>query len=182
MQETADDQILYLLRNKHTAEEGFLLLVKKYQQRLYWHIRRMLHDHNDTDDVLQETFINVWKGIGNFREDSQLFTWLFRIATNETLSFLRKRHKSKQLLSSALNDKSQGHLSGETPYSGDEISIRLQEAIHALPHKQKLVFNMKYFDGMKYEEMADILGTSVAALKASYHHAVKKIEQQLIRG
>lgn len=182
MQETSDVKILDLIRNEHSAEEGFLLLVKKYQQRLYWHIRRMLHDHDDTDDVLQETFIKAWKGIGNFREDSQLFTWLFRIATNETLSFMRKRKKSKQLLSNALNDKIPDHISQETSYSGDQISIRLHNAIQGLPHKQRLVFNMKYFDGMKYEEMAAILGTSVGALKASYHHAVKKIEQQLILG
>lgn len=175
-----DREILSLISEGETREKGFLLLVKKYQQRLYWHIRRMIIDHDDTDDVLQNTFIKVWKGISKFRSDSGLYTWLYRIATNEALSFIKKnkRMQTQSLEESALRDQS--YIDNETHYTGNEISLRLHKAVVSLPHKQQLVFNMKYFDELKYEEISEILGTSVGALKASYHLAVKKIEKQVL--
>jgi len=139
----------------------------------------MLDDHDDTDDVLQETFIKAWKGIRHFREESQLFTWLYRIATNEALSFLRKREKDKKLSLQLSREESPVQVEPGTPPGGEVISMKLRQAVVRLPEKQRLVFNMKYYDEMKYEEMSAILGTSVGALKASYHLAVKKIENLL---
>lgn len=140
----------------------------------------MIVDHDDTDDVLQNTFIKVWKGLSKFRAESGLYTWLYRIATNEALSFIKK---NKRLQTQSLEEStlgSQSYLENESHYSGTEISQRLQKAVVSLPHKQQLVFNMKYFDELKYEEISEILGTSVGALKASYHLAVKKIEKQVL--
>ncbi len=175
-----DREILKLIREEHSRERGFILLVKKYQQRLYWHIRRLLVDHNDADDVLQNTFIKVWQGLPQFRGESQLYTWLYRIATNEALSFMKKAQRNRSIPYEdggadlcALSDNAPS-------ISGDEISRKLQKAILMLPAKQRLVFNMKYFDEMKYTEISEVLGTSIGALKASYHLAVKKIEKQLL--
>jgi len=152
------------------------LLVKKYRQRLYWHLRKMVIVHEDADDLLQNTFIKTWDNLVNFRGDSSLFTWLYRIATNEALNHLNK--KRLELLDS-IDDIEvilSGRLDSDPLFSGDELQRRFQKCILTLPDKQRLVFNMKYFDNMKYEEMAEILGTSVGALKASYFHAVRKIE------
>ena len=175
-----DREILKLIREEHSGERGFILLVKKYQQRLYWHIRRLLVDHNDADDVLQNTFIKVWQGLPQFRGESQLYTWLYRIATNEALSFMKKAQRNRSI---PYEDGGAElcTLSDNAPsISGDEISRKLQKAILMLPAKQRLVFNMKYFDEMKYAEISEVLGTSIGALKASYHLAVKKIEKQLL--
>ncbi|NQT78269.1 MAG: RNA polymerase sigma factor [Bacteroidetes bacterium] len=177
---TDDREILQLIREKESLEQGFKLLVGKYQARLYWHIRRMILNHNDSDDVLQNTFIKVWKGLPGFRGESQLFTWLYRIASNEALSFLKKNRRYHHI---SLYDAAQelvGYIDDDPLYTGDELSKKLQQAILSLPPKQRLVFNMKYFEEMKYKDISAVLGTSIGALKASYHLAVKKIEKQIL--
>jgi len=156
-------------------------MVEKYQRRLYWHLRRLLVDHDDTDDVLQNTLINAWRAIPKFRHDSQLYTWLYRIATNEALSFIKKSRRDR-LLAYEEGGQAMSDLVDKSSYiSGDEISMKLQKAVLMLPAKQRLVFNMKYFDEMKYEDISEVLGTSVGGLKASYHLAVKKIEKQVLQ-
>lgn len=175
-----DREILILLKEDDQREKGFVLLVKKYQKKLYWHIRRLVSDHADAEDALQNTFIKTWKGLQKFRGDSSLFTWLYRIATNEALTTLKKR-KRHHALSIEDAEREINGLTGNDPlYNGDEISNKLQAAILTLPPKQRLVFNMKYFDELKYDEMSAILGTSTGALKASYHLAVKKIEKYVL--
>lgn len=176
----SDEEILQLFRNKSSQSQAFSFLVKKYQERLYWQIRKIVLTHDDTDDVLQNTFVKIWKGLQNFRSDSQLFTWMFRIATNESLSFLKEKQKKYFGYSNnELEDLQIANLEADTYFNGDEAQLELQKAIVKLPEKQRLVFNMKYFDDLKYEEISEILETSVGALKASYHHAVKKIEQSI---
>jgi RNA polymerase sigma-70 factor (ECF subfamily) len=179
----ADSQELDLivkLHNPNTRNQAFSVLVNTHQERLYWHIRRMVVGHDDTDDILQNTFIKAFRALDNFRGESQLYTWLYRIATNETISFLKsKRLKMFVSFESAENHFAQ-HLEADSELSGDSIQGKLQRAILKLPDKQRLVFNMKYYEEMKYEEMSEILGTSVGALKASYHHAVKKIERYVL--
>lgn len=177
----SDKEILKLIAHDESREQGFMMLVKEYQQRLYWHIRRMLMNHDDADDVLQDTFIKVWKGLPKFRHDSQLYTWLYRIATNESLAFLKKQKRLNALSFSDAELFLSSGIVGNDGLSGDEISMKLQKAILTLPAKQRLVFNMKYFEEMKYREMSEVLGTSVGALKASYHLAVKKIERQVLK-
>ena len=167
------------LKSSTTQEKAFKNLVDKYKERLYWHIRRIVLDHDDTDDVLQNTFIKVYRNIQSFNEDSAIYTWMYRIATNEALSFLQKRAKFYNASNEELQQKMMENLRADTYFDGDEIQMKLQQAIATLPDKQRLVFNMKYFEELKYEDMAAILDTSVGALKASYHHAVKKIEMQL---
>ncbi|MND96279.1 ECF RNA polymerase sigma-E factor [compost metagenome] len=172
-----DALIIAKFAEESTREEAFRLLLKKYQQKIYWHVRRMVIDHDDADDVVQDIFVKVWKNLGSFREDSQLYTWLYRIATNECITFLNKK-KQKQNVS--LDDDTTAFLAETLAdgnyFNGDKAQMKLQQALLTLPEKQKLVFNMKYFEDMKYEEISDVLGTSVGALKASYHLAVKKIE------
>lgn len=171
-----DQELLLKLRDPETRNYGFNLMVRKYQQKIYWHIRKMVIDHDDADDLVQEVFVKVWKHIDNFREDAQLYTWIYRIATNECLNFLRKkRNKFFIPINDVQNELSQ-KLDSSSHIDGDEIQMKLQKALLILPDKQRLVFNMKYFDEMKYEEISEITGTSVGSLKASYHHAVKKIE------
>jgi RNA polymerase sigma factor (sigma-70 family) len=174
-----DQLILQKIRDPETRSDGFHMLMKLYQQRVYWHIRKMVIDHNDADDLTQETFIKINKAIGQFREDSQLYTWIYRIATNECLTFLNKKRKRYFLpiedVSATLADK----VDNSPGISGEEIQKKLQKAILQLPDKQRLVFNMKYFDDLSYEAISEITNTSVGALKASYHHAVKKIEDYL---
>ena len=156
-----------------TKEAAFTRLVREYQEPLYWQIRRMVLSHDDADDVLQNTFIKAWSAIDSFRGESRLQTWLFRIAINESLNHLSKR---KQVLSL---DQTEGSiadmLASDSYFDGDEVQRQFQTAISSLPDKQRLVFNLKYFEEMKYEDMSDMLGTSIGALKASYHHAVRKI-------
>jgi len=170
-------ELVKQLKNKGTQEKAFRILMSQYKERLYWHIRKIVISHDDTDDVLQNTFVKVYRNIGNFNADSKIFSWMYRIATNESITFINKRAKQKsvdieeyqQLMASTLQD--------DELYSGSEIQLILQKAIATLPQKQQLVFNMKYFEEMKYTDMSEVLGTSVGALKASYFHAVKKIEK-----
>ena len=176
-----DSEILKKFAQENTRDEAFRLLLNKYQQKLYWHIRRMVISHDDTDDLVQDVFLKVWKSLSNFRSDSQLYTWLYRIATNESITFL-KRKKIRNSVSIDDDDgKNMVKKLAESPYfDGDKAQMKLQKALLTLPEKQRLVFNMKYFDDLKYEDISEILGTSVGALKASFHIAVKKIEQLLL--
>ena len=171
-----DKDLISALKTEGKKEMAFQLLVKTYQQRLYWHIRKIVISHDDTDDLLQNVFIKIWKNIDNFREDSTLFTWLFRIATNESLSFLQQKKRRNIMSIDVVSDYLVEAFESDSHFEGEDLQKRLQLAVLQLPEKQRLVFNMKYYDEMKYEEMAEILKTSVGALKASYHHAVKKIE------
>lgn len=159
--------------------KGFSLLADRYSSRLYWHIRRLVILHEDADDALQNTFINVWRNLPSFRRESSLYTWLFTIATNEALSLIKKRNKNQTVPLDDLDDLFANSHEGSTWFDGDEAMTRLQNAILKLPEKQRVVFNLKYFEEMTYEDMSVVLKTSVGALKASYHHAVKKIEDFL---
>jgi RNA polymerase sigma-70 factor (ECF subfamily) len=172
-----DKEIIRLLETD--VNRGFRLLVETYSKRLYWHIRRMVILHEDADDALQNTFINAWKNIGNFRNESALYTWLYTIATNESLTLINKRKRNSALSLDDIGSYLANSLEGSTWFNGDEAQIKLQNAILQLPEKQRIVFNLRYFDEMPYEEMSKVLGTSEGALKASYHHAVKKIEEML---
>jgi RNA polymerase sigma factor (sigma-70 family) len=174
-----DKELLLKIRNPDTRSYGFNLLVREYQKRVYWHIRKMVIDHDDADDLTKEVFIKIHKYIGNFREDSQLYTWIYRIATNECLSFLERKKRRFFLPIGDVAAELTGKLDQSEHITGDEIQIKLQKALLKLPDKQRLVFNMKYFDDMSYEEISEITNTTVGALKASYHHAVKKIEDFL---
>lgn len=172
-----DSELINLFRDESQRDPAFKMIVARYQERIYWHIRKLVINHDDTDDLMQNTFIRAWNGLQKFREESQLFTWLYRVATNEALTFLN--HKKRKLFLSLSDYEHELSTALETDeyFNGDEIQMKLQKAILTLPEKQRVVFNMKYFDEMKYEDMSDILGTSVGALKASYHHAIKKIEK-----
>lgn len=173
-----DELIVSKFSDPHTQEEAFNALVKKYQERIYWHVRRMVINHEDADDVVQNTFVKVWRNLENFRSDSKLYTWMYRIATNECITFLNKKKKRNNV---SLDHEDSAYLkeslASATYFDGEKAHRRLQEAILTLPDKQRLVFNMKYFEDLKYTDMSDILDTSVGALKASYHLAVKKIEK-----
>lgn len=172
-----DSIIIAKFSDPRTKEEAFNALLEKYQQRIYWHIRRMVISHDDTDDVLQDVFIKVWRNLDKFRKDSQLYTWMYRIATNECITFLnRKKQRNNISLDNENSDYLANTLSSSSYFDGTEAQRKLQNALLTLPDKQRLVFNMKYFDDLKYDEISDILGTSVGALKASYHLAVKKIK------
>lgn len=179
-----DQEILAQFANPESRNFAFNQLVRKYQQKVYWHIRKMVIDHDDADDLTQETFLKAWQSLEKFRGDAQLFTWLYRIATNDCLNFLAKKRRrffvSIHNVEGELLDKlEQLSTHAEAPMSGDEIQLKLQKALLTLPEKQRLVFNMKYFDDLKYDDIAEITGTSVGALKASYHHAVIKVEKFL---
>nr|WP_262910384.1 sigma-70 family RNA polymerase sigma factor [Pontibacter silvestris] len=156
---------------------AFNQLVRKYQQKVYWQIRKMVIDHDDADDLTQEVFFKVWKNLENFRQDAQLYTWIYRIATNECLNFLSSKRRKFFLPLNDVAAELAEKIDSSPDITGDEIQLKLQKALLRLPDKQRLVFNMKYYDDMKYEEISEILGTSVGALKASYHLAVKKIEE-----
>ena len=174
-----DSEILLKIRNPETRSYGFNMLVRTYQKRVYWHARKMVIDHDDADDVTQEVFIKIHKNIAGFREDAQLYTWIYRIATNECLTFLQRKKRRFFLPIGDVEGELSAKLDTSPHVSGDEIQLKLQKALLKLPDKQRLVFNMKYFDDMPYEQIAEITQTSVGALKASYHHAVKKIENYL---
>jgi RNA polymerase sigma factor (sigma-70 family) len=172
-----DDHILALLGEEATHERGFRLLMSRYQEPLYRHVRRMVYDHDDANDVIQNTFIKVFRNVERFEGKSKLFTWLYRIATNEALTFINNRHrKDTDTIDNQENSYLANQLRADTFFDGDEVQIRLQQAIAILPDKQRTVFNLRYYEEMPYEEMSAVLGTSVGALKASYHHAVKKVE------
>jgi RNA polymerase sigma-70 factor (ECF subfamily) len=167
------------LKNVQTKEKAFRELITLYKERLYWHIRKIVISHDDTDDVLQNTFIKIFKNIDKFNQESKLFSWMYRIATNESITFINKRAKQRNVDISDYQQELASTLTSDDFFTGDEIQLILQKAIATLPQKQQLVFNMKYFDELKYTEMSEILETSVGALKASYFHAVKKIEQYI---
>ncbi|QOD61666.1 RNA polymerase sigma factor [Polaribacter haliotis] len=167
------------LKNSQTREKAFRELISLYKERLYWHIRKIVISHDDADDVLQNTFIKVYKNIDKFNQESKLFSWMYRIATNESITFINKRAKERNVDISEMHEQLASTLESDVFFSGDEIQLILQKAIATLPQKQQLVFNMKYFEEIKYEEMSRILETSVGALKASYFHAVKKIESYI---
>jgi RNA polymerase sigma-70 factor (ECF subfamily) len=175
----SDKELLDKLRNPETHNYGFNLLVRAYQQRVYGMVRKMVIDHDDAHDVTQEVFIKIHRSIGSFREDSQLFTWIYRIATNECITFLNKKKRRFFLPINDVGKELSQKIETSDFISGDEIQRKLQKALLTLPDKQRLVFNMKYYEDLSYEEMESITGTSVGALKASYHHAVKKIEESL---
>ncbi|MER2997035.1 RNA polymerase sigma factor [Pontibacter populi] len=174
-----DKEILEKFANPDSRNLAFNQLVRKYQQKIYWHIRKMVIDHEDSDDLTQEVFLKVWKNLENFRQDAQLYTWLYRIATNECLTFLSSKKRKFFLPINDVAAELAEKIDSSVNISGDEIQLKLQKALLKLPDKQRLVFNMKYYDELKYEEISEILGTSVGALKASYHLAVKKIEEFL---
>jgi RNA polymerase sigma factor (sigma-70 family) len=175
-----DSDLLVQFRNPATKEAAYTSLIKKYQEKLYWHVRRIVVEHEDANDVLQNTFIRVWNALENFREDSQLYTWLYRIATNECLTFLeQKKRKSSVSLSDEENSLT-GSIKADKDFDPSKIEWKLQLAIQQLPEKQRAVFSLRYYDEMPYNEMSKVLDTSEGALKASYHHAVKKIEDFIL--
>lgn len=180
MKQVEDAEILQKFGVEKTRNEAFNLLLTKYQQKIYWHIRRLVIDHDDTDDLVQETFVKVWKNLANFRSDSQLYTWIYRIATNESITFLNKKKLKNNVSLDDNNAELAETLKESSYFDGDKIQRKLQEAILTLPEKQRIIFNMKYFEDMKYEEISEVLGTTVGALKASFHIAVKKIESILL--
>jgi RNA polymerase sigma-70 factor (ECF subfamily) len=176
-QENQDSDIFNLLETD--MNKGFRLVVERYSTRLYWHIRRLVILHEDADDALQNTFVNAWRNISNFRNESSLYTWLYAIATNEALTLINKRIRNSAISLDDLGSWFANSTEGSTWFDGDEAQVKLQNAIIRLPEKQRIVFNLKYYDEMTYADMSKVLKTSVGALKASYHHAVKKIENIL---
>lgn len=175
----SDAELLLQFRNPATKEAAFTSIIKKYQEKLYWHIRRMVVDHDDANDVLQNVFIRVWNGLENFREDAQLYTWLYRIATNESLTFLEGQKKRNAVSLSDVETGLSNKIKADRHFDANKLEWKLQLAIQQLPEKQRVVFTLRYYDEMPYEEMSRVLETSEGALKASYHHAVKKIEDYI---
>lgn len=175
-----EEKIIADLQRESTAPKAFELLMRTFSEPLYWQIRKMVFNHDDANDLLQNVFLKAWKNIHNFRGDAKLSTWLYKIAVNESINFIN-REKSRQALSQDSDDVSflLNNLEADEYFDGEELHKELLKAIAKLPEKQRLVFNMRYFDEMKYEEISDILGTSVGALKASYHHAMKKISDAI---
>lgn len=176
-----ESEFIQELLNPKTQNQAFEKLLIQYQKPLYNHIRTIVISHDDTDDVLQNTFLKVYQYLKTFKGESKLFSWMYRIATNEALTFLKQKARKNGVSSETIQNKAIENLQSESYFDGNEIQIKLQKAIVILPEKQQLVFKMKYFDELKYEEISEILGTSVGALKASYHHAVKKIESFVIK-
>lgn len=177
-----DKALLALYRIPETREKGFTLIIQKYQERLYWHVRRLVIGHDDANDVLQNVFIKVWKSLEGFREDAQLYTWLYKIATNESLSFLEQQKRKQSISLSDVEAGLSNKLKADAQFDANKLEWKLQAAILRLPEKQRIVFNLRYYDEMPYEEMSRVLDTSEGALKASYHHAVKKIEEYIKNG
>ncbi|HTA84413.1 MAG TPA: sigma-70 family RNA polymerase sigma factor [Bacteroidia bacterium] len=178
-EDISDKELLEQFRIESTRNMAFHLLVTKYQKRVYWQVRRIIIDHDDANDVVQNVFIKVWKNLDGFKETSQLYTWLFRIATNESLTFLKQKRAPLYVPFENVERGLSRKLTDDNYFKADEIETKLHNAILTLPEKQRIVFNMRYYDETPYEEMSEILETSVGALKASYHHAVKKIEDFL---
>ena len=176
----SDSELLIRFRNPETKEAAFTAIIKKYQEKLYWHIRRMVENHDDADDVLQNSFIRIWKGLENFREDARLYTWLYRVATNECLSFLDQKKRKSALSLDESSEALSNQIKADKYFDPNKLEWKLQLAIQQLPEKQRLVFSLRYYDEMPYEEMSRVLETSEGALKASYHHAVKKIEDYIL--
>lgn len=176
---TNETQLLEQLKSDRERDQAFRALISLYKERLYWHIRHIVKSHDDTDDVLQNTFIKVYKNINGFKGDSKLYSWMYRIATNEAITFINKNAKRLQISNEETQQLAVNNLKADVYFEGDDIQYKLQQAIATLPEKQQLVFNMKYFQDLKYKEISEILETSEGALKASYHLAVKKIESYL---
>jgi len=175
-----DEKILDLMTDRKTQERGFRLLMEQYQEKLYWHVRRLVVDHDDANDVLQNCLIKAYRSIGSFRRKSALYTWLYRIATNEAITFLKKKkRKATASLDGEESEYLVNQLQADHFFDGDTTQLLLQRALHSLPEKQRAVFNLRYYEEMPYQQISEVLGASVGALKASYHHAVKKIELYL---
>lgn len=174
--DTNEKELIHQLQQESSRDIAFRTLMALYKERLYWHIRKIVISHDDADDVLQNTFIKVYRSIQNFKGESKLYSWMYRIATNESITFLNKEAKRKQISNEEVKTNAINNLKADVYFEGDEIQIKLQKAIATLPQKQQLVFNMRYFDEVKYKNMSEILDTSEGALKSSYHLAVKKIE------
>ncbi|MDO9376735.1 MAG: sigma-70 family RNA polymerase sigma factor [Ferruginibacter sp.] len=179
-QNIEDQELLLQFKDPLKKERAFTAIIKKYQERLYWHIRRMVVHHEDANDVLQNMFIKVWNALDNFREDSQLYTWMYRIATNESLTFLEQQKKRTSVSLSNEENGLANQLKADKNFDANKAEWKLQLAMQELPEKQRVVFNLRYYDEMPYEEMSRVLETSEGALKASYHHAVKKIEDYIL--
>ncbi len=179
MKQFSDDELLQMFFEGDNPNYAFNLIVRKYQEPVYWHIRRMVVSHEDANDVVQDAFVKAWQGLPKFRKDAALFTWIYRIATNEALTFLKKKKNRFLLPLLDVSKQLEETLEADVYYNGSEIEKKIQKAILKLPEKQRAVFNLRYYDEMKYEDMAEVMNTSVGALKASYHHAVKKIEQYI---
>jgi RNA polymerase sigma-70 factor (ECF subfamily) len=175
-----DSELLVLFRDPATKESAYTSIIRKYQEKLYWHVRRMVVDHDDANDVLQNVFIRVWNGLENFREDAQLYTWLYRIATNESLTFLEQQKKRSSVSLSDVESGLENKIRADKHFDAAKLEWKLQLGIQQLPEKQRVVFSLRYYDEMPYEEMSRVLETSEGALKASYHHAVKKIEDYIL--
>lgn len=180
VEQLSDIELLQQFKVAATKEKAFTVILKKYQEKLYWHIRRMVVEHEDANDVLQNMFVKAWKGLENFREDSQLYTWLYRIATNESLTFLEVKKRRANILLEDFDGVLEQSVKADDNFDGQKAEWKLQLAIQQLPEKQKAVFNLRYFEEMPYAEMSEVLDTSEGALKASYHHAVKKIEDFIL--
>ncbi len=179
MENINDSELLSLLADPESRNQAFNTIVKKYSKQLYFHVRRMVIDHDDADDIIQDSFIKAYTKIENFRSESSIYTWLYKIATNTTLNFLAKKKRSVTFSALSYEDSLVDKIESDTFFDGDSLQKDLQKAVLMLPEKQRLVFNMKYFDEMKYEDISEILGTSVGGLKASYHHAVTKVEKHI---
>jgi RNA polymerase sigma-70 factor (ECF subfamily) len=177
---TSDAELLVLFRDPANKERAYTSIIKKYQEKLYWHVRRMVVEHEDANDVLQNVFIRVWNGLQNFREDSQLYTWLYRIATNECLTYIEQQKKKASVSLSDVESGLSNKIKADKHFDANKLEWKLQLAIQQLPEKQRVVFTLRYYDEMPYEEMSRVLETSEGALKASYHHAVKKIEEYIV--
>lgn len=175
-----DSDLLVAFSHPATKEQAFTSLIKKYQERLYWHIRRIVVEHEDANDVLQNVFIRVWKALENFRQESQLYTWLYRIATNECLNFLELQKKKAVVSLESQVEWMEQKVRADSHFDAGKLEWKLQIAIQQLPEKQRIVFTLRYYDEMPYEQMSEVLGTSAGALKASYHHAAKKIEDYIL--
>ncbi len=175
-----DKELLFQFKSETNKEAAFTSIINKYQEKLYWHIRRLVVEHEDANDVLQNMFIKVWKNLDKFREDSQLYTWLYRIATNESLIFIEKQKKRHTISISDQENNLTNKIIADKDFDANKIEWKLQIAIQKLPEKQRVVFTLRYYDEMPYEKMSRVLETSEGALKASYHHAVKKIEDFIL--
>ncbi len=174
-----EKELVSALQSEHQKDAAFRSLLSQYKERLYWHIRKIVLNHDDTDDVLQNTFIKIFNNIGKFKSDSKLYTWMYRIATNEAITFINKKAKKNNITIESVKDQALSNLKSDVYFEGDAIQLKLQKAIATLPQKQQLVFNMKYFEEHTYEKLSEILDTSVGGLKSSYHIAVKKITTYL---
>ena len=175
----SDEDILTIFKDENRKSYAFDQLVRKYQQKVYWTVRRMVIDHEDANDITQDIFIKVWNKLSNFRGEARLYTWIYRIAINDTLNFLNSRKRKLFIPLVSVEKTLEEEIESSEYFSGDEIQVKLQKAILQLPEKQRIVFNLRYYDELSYEEMSAVLKTSVGALKASYHHAVRKLEKIL---